>query len=524
MKYTFTLLTALLLTPLAAGVAAESAASSGDKQGKLVVCFASKGDYSHTPASEAGLRGLAGLLHKHGYRGTYYLKPATVRACQADLKEWREKYGDEVGWFADGCSLASAADELAQLRGLATGQPVRSAGQLRYGRDWVELFQRYGVESVWGRCYEQTATDGITDRGCPFGFYYAWPDCFKAPNPGSGGVVSVPWLSNDLNLVFRTAQQSTFTFDPNDPQDLGVSTPGDDSFWVAEFNEYKKQTKYNRIVPLVIQQEIEEFSFTTRKEWKESGRAILENLLKLLKREEIQVVTVSEAVDLYKAAYPEATPPTYGLFGNIAAATSIVRTNRSLQVVTAPFASARKAAFECFGPTLNGFYATGRIGHTWYYYDSKGARLDEFGKNFSYFDKAGLLVFVEGNSTPVRITPYSNLPADAYRTAILPEMSPWFATHKFIPTADVKVVKSERELRVTAKTVASRSPVFSGDSLPYGVMLWGDFSAYRAPSSAPEGTKVLGDEGLFIPWVLKEGENHLDLRFAISPRSGRGYR
>ena len=464
-----------------AGVAAESAASRRDEQGKLVVCFASKGDYTQTPGSAAGLRGLAGLLHKYGYRGTYYLKPATVRACQADLKEWREKYGDEVGWFADGCSLKFAAAELAQLRELATGQPIRSAGQLRYGKDWVELFQTHGVESVWGRCYEQTATDGITDRGCPFGFDYARPDCFKAPNSGSGGVISVPWLSNDLNLIFRTAQQSTFTFDPNDPQDIGVSTPGDDSFWVAELNEYKKQTKYNKIVPLVIQQEIEEFSFTTRKEWKESGRAIFENLLKLLKREGIQVVTVAEAVDLYKAAYPEATPPTYGLFGNIATTTPIIRNNKSLQVVTAPFSIARKAAFGCHGPTFNGFYATGRIGRTWYYYDPKGARLDEFGKNFSYFDKAGLLVFEEGNSTPVRITPYSNLPADAYRTALLPEMSPWFDTQKLIPTADVKMVKSERELRVTANTVASRSPVFSGDSLPYGVMLWGDFSAYRVP-------------------------------------------
>ena len=502
-----------------AGVAAESVATSKDEPGRLVVCFASKGAFTHTPGSEAGLRGLAGLLHKYGYRGTYYLKQATVRACQADLKEWREKYGDEVGWFAENCTLKSAAAELAELRELAIGQPVRSAGQLRYGKDWVEFFQKHGVESVWGRCYEQTATDGITDRGCPFGFYYARPDCFKAPNPGSGGVISVPWLSNDLNLVFRTAQQSTFTFDPNDPQDIGVATPGDDSFWVAELNEYKKQTRYNKIVPLVIQQEIEEFDFTTRKGWKESGSVIFENLLKVLKREGIQVVTVSEAVDLYKAAYPEATPPTYGLFGNIAATTPIIRNNKSLQVVTAPFTIARKAEFKCFGPTFNGFYATGRIGRTWYYYDSKGARLDEFGKNFSYFDKAGLLVFEEGNSTPARITPYSNLPDDAYKTAILPEMSRWFDTQKLIPAANVKMVKSERELRVTASTVASRSLVFSGDSLPYGVMLWGDFSAYRVPSNAPAGTKILGNEGLFIPWVLKEGENHLDLGFGVESSS-----
>lgn len=527
MKHTsLTLLLSLALAALTVARASETAPAGADLadptrskgEGKLVVCFASKGDYKHSPESEAGLKGLASLLHKYGYRGTYYLKSPTIEACRADLQDWFKTHGDEVGWFSDGESLSKVGAELKMIRDLLPGQKVRTAGQLRYGAPWVNAFEQNGVESVWGRCYEQSATDGITDRGCPFGFYYARPDCFKVPNVDKGGIISVPWLSNDLNLVFRTAQQSTFTFDPNDAQDIGVTTPTDDSFWRAELNEYKKQTKYNKVVPLVIQQEISEFDYSTGTKWKKAGEAIFENLLKILKAEGIEVVTVSEAVDMYKAANPTVTPPTYGVFGNIAATTPIIKNNRSLQPVTEPFAIAKKDQYKCFGPTFNGFYATGRVGKTWYYYDPKGAPLDQFGKNISYYDKNGLLIFVEGNSSPVRITPYSNLPKDAFHTAILPEMSHWFDTDRFIPKAEVKTSKGPAGLTVSLKATAIANTVSTGETMPYGVVLWGDYSAYAVPANAPAGTKILAGDGLFIPMLLKMGENSLSVDFPVAPR------
>lgn len=501
-----------------AGADSSFASDRSDAKGKLVVCFASKGEYQHSPGAAAGLKGLTSLLHKYGFRGTYYLKSSTIKACQTDLQAWYKSNSDEVGWLSDGEPMATAGDELKKIRAILPGQKIRAAGHLHYGAPWVDFFEQNGIDSVWGRCYEQTGTDGITDRGCPFGFYYAKPDCFKAPNPDQGGVISVPWLANDLNLVFRTAQQSTFTFDPNDSQDIGVSTPTDDSFWRAELNEYKKQTKYNKIVPLVIQQEIGEFDFSKGIEWKKAGAAIFENLLKILKEERIEVVTVSEAVEMYKAAYPAATPPTYGVFGNIAATTPIIKNNQSLQPVTEPFSIAKKGQYKCFGPTFNGFYATGRAGRIWYYYEPDGAPLDKFEKNFSYYDKNGLLVFVEGNSSPVRITPYSNLPQDAFNTAILPEMSRWFDTDKFIPQAEVKANKTLTGLTVSVKAATIPNTIYTGEKMPYGVMLWGDYSAYEVPANAPAGTKILARDGLFIPMLLKVGENSLSVDIPVDSR------
>ncbi len=83
----------------ASGTAGGGGVTTGQDQaeGKLVVCFASKGVYKNTPGSEAGLKGLAELLHKYGFRATYYLKPDTVAACQTEIQEWNKSNGDEVG-------------------------------------------------------------------------------------------------------------------------------------------------------------------------------------------------------------------------------------------------------------------------------------------------------------------------------------------------------------------------------------------------------------------------------------------
>jgi hypothetical protein len=477
-------------------------ADAADEGGQLVVCIASKGQFDNgTPADREGLSGLAAAAHKYGFPITYYLKPFAVEASKDDLKAWHSQYGDEVGWFSEGTGFWKATNELKRLQELVTWHPVRTTGNTKYGSEWIKLYLEHGIESVWGRCYEQTFVDGITDRGCPPGFYYAEPDCFKAPNKGKGGVVSVPWLSNDLNLCFRTAWQPTFTFDVNDTQDIAVSTPSDSSFFEAELDEYQKQTRYNKVVPLVVQQELSEFNFTSpayKKKWRQDGAVILDNLFKILKRRGIKVVTVSQAVDLYKQAYPERTPPTFAVFGNISHI-PIIKTNTYFKLCTERFTKGT-------GPTINGYYACTRTGKIRSYYNPKGVSMYEQGKNLTYFDENGLLIYEEGNPLPIRITSYFNLPLHAYKAKILPELSYWFDTDKDIPVATIKNEKTDKGRHVVVE-------VTSKQLLPYGVMLWGDYSGLSIPATAPRGTKVVGPDGLFIPMVLKPGVNTVDLTF-----------
>ena len=474
--------------------------------GRLVVCLASKGQFDHgEPADQEGLRGLAALAHKYDFPVTYYLKPFAAEASKAELQSWHERFGDEVGWFSEGTSFKSAEAELDRLRQIVTWHSITATGNTKYGPSWVTLYQQRGITSVWGRCYEQTFVDGITDRGCPPGFYYARPDCFKVPNNAGGGVVTVPWLSNDLNLCFRTAWQPTFTFDPNDTQDIRVSTATDATFWEAELAEYQKQTRYNKVVPLVVQQELSEFNFSDshRKKWRQEGAVILENLFKILKSRGIKVVTVSQAVERYKQAYPEKTPPTYAVFGNISHL-PIIKNCDYFKLTTERFTTGT-------GPTINGYYACNRVGKTRNYYHPQGVSFYDQKRNLTYYDQSGLVIFEEGNATPIRITSYLDLPEDGYKATILPEMSYWFDTDRFIPKATVIEIKTAAGLQLKIEATAVHNPVIKGEQMPYGVMLWGDYSAWQVPADAPAGTKVLGSDGLIVPMLLKAGLNTLKL-------------
>ena len=496
----------VIIATLTAGFHPKCAAAA--ETGELAVCIASKGDFDNgKPADCEGIRGLAALAHRYGFPVTYYIKPYVAEACKEDLKAWCEQNGDEVGWFSEGCEFGKAELELNRLKAAIPWQPITTTGNIKYGPEWVGFYQKNGINSVWGRCYEQTFVDGITDRGCPPGFYYAMPDCFKAPNPDSGGVISVPWLSNDLNLCFRTAWQPTFTFDPNDTQDIGVTTPGDSSFWEAELAEYQKQTQYNKVVPLVIQQEMHEFNFSDKghEEWRRDGATILENLFKILKQRGIKVVTVSKAVELYRKAYPERTVPTYAIFGNISSI-PIIKSCGLFKLSSDRFTTGT-------GPSVNGFYACTRIGNIRNYYHPKGISFYDQKRNLTYFDRNGLLIFEEGNPLPIRITSYFDLPPHAYKEKILPELSYWYDTDKYIPEA--KIVKSDIPggFRLKMQASAANNPIFAGSKMPYGIMMWGDYSAYRVPLDAPVGTKVLGRDGLFVPMVLKIGENLQQLDF-----------
>ena len=101
-------------------------------------------------------------------------------------------------------------------------------------------------------------------------------------------MISVPWLSNDLNLCFRTAWQPTFTFDPDDTMDIGVTSGAESAgFWEAELDEYQKQTAYNKIVPLVVEHETVEHILTgvapDDKKRREGSSAVLETLFRILR-------------------------------------------------------------------------------------------------------------------------------------------------------------------------------------------------------------------------------------------------
>lgn len=500
------------LTCLLAGffmATALTAAESGGPSvsGRLVVSITSKGQFKG-PVDRVGMQALADLAHKYGFPVTWHLKPMHAREAAAQLESWFNQYGDEVSWYAEGAPFGTAETELEELQSVVKWHPIRSAAQTRYNRLWVEKFEKNGITSVWGRCFEQTYADNISDRGSPPGFYYLRPDVFKAPNDSPGGLISVPWLSNDVNLVYRLGWQSSYTFDPDDVLAIGGISADNIDYWKALIDQYIKQGRFNVINPLIIQDEYTSVGNAVRAKRPEK-LAVLDKLFAYLKEKNVLVVSQAKAVEMYKEAYPQATPPTYAIYDNLG----------DQKLVREPFVFPRlhriktvteRLTTASAGASFNGFYANDRRkdadGNLFrYVYSHDGKAFYERGKLFVYYDVNGMLMFDEGQSLPERITSYYDIPKNSYGFVVLPEMSQWYDTAKYIPQAKITQTNDVAGLTVGVVVPAVQPNIVSHTFMAYGVMLWGDYSGFTIPANAPKGTKIVGEQGLFIPMVLTLG-------------------
>jgi hypothetical protein len=467
------------------------------------------------PNLHDGMKIMADLAHKYGHPVTWYLKPDLAEYAKKDLQEWHHKYGDEVAWFAEHWNPKQPLEEeIAQLQKVVTWQKVRAVGDINYNRKKVEFFEKVGMESIWGRCWDQSAADGISDRGCPWGFYYLNPDCYRVPNPSTNGLVSVEWVNRDLNLVFRTAWSEFFSFVSYDTILSGVLLPGRCEYWFNLVDEYRRQTKYNKYVPVITMHEFNLYSKDqNKKEYNHYTRLsplVFDELYEYLKLQKVTVLPVSASVDKFKKAHPEKTPPTYAFFDNLSRV-PIVKDRvqkipgfsiplRHIKLETERFKESR------IGAKYNGYYPVqwAKDGFTYPYFHPTGKRFEDQPPVFIYYDDNGHLFFDPGNPKPIRVTSYLNLPKPM--PPIVPEYSYWFDTDKEIPTAEIIADKKQDALIVKVVVTADKE-------FPYGVMLWGDYTGYKVPDTAPYGTKVIETQGLFIPLVLKAGVNRFEFRF-----------
>jgi hypothetical protein len=237
---------------------------------------------------------------------------------------------------------------------------------------------------------------------------------------------------------------------------------------------------------------------------------VFDELYEYLKLQKVTVLPVSASVDKFKKAHPEKTPPTYAFFDNLSRV-PIVKDRvqkipgfsiplRHIKLETERFKESR------IGAKYNGYYPVqwAKDGFTYPYFHPTGKRFEDQPPVFIYYDDNGHLFFDPGNPKPIRVTSYLNLPKPM--PPVVPEYSYWFDTDKEIPTAEIKTEKKQDALLVKVVVTADKE-------FPYGVMLWGDYTGYKVPVTAPYGTKVVETQGLFIPLVLKAGVNRCELRF-----------
>jgi hypothetical protein len=319
--------------------------AAADEKGTLYFTFVSSAYYMEKKWGHGmpwdGIRKTAGVAHSNGVPVTWLVNPKSAEEGKGLFKEYHDKYGDAFGYMLTGGEDVEKQwgdesylykhlsnkkltelikGELDSIKKSLPWADIEIAGGGFRSNRVVKIFEGLGLTGVWGHCWEQTLTDNISDRGAPWGFYYASHDSYKAPARYEGGLVAIEWTARDLNLAFRTGKPETYSTDPNDVGRAGICNADQCDYWISMADQYARNTKYNKIVPFAVHQEAHEMENTTRiKAYNpddiESAARMLDTLFKYVKKIGAKIVNANDAIGAYRELN-KTTPPTYALFSD----------------------------------------------------------------------------------------------------------------------------------------------------------------------------------------------------------------
>jgi hypothetical protein len=410
-----------------------------------------------------GMRVLADIMHPRGVPVTWIVSPESAAIVRETLTGWHAAYGDEVAVELpelEGSYAEKEAFLIARRREVQQALPwaeATVAGNVHCDPDIVKLLAAAGFEGIWGYCWEQIEVDDITDRGCPWGFFYMDPQDRLRPAT-ERSIVAVPWLSHDLLKTYHSGYAPLYNNDPNDLARTGVCAWEDTAYWDAFADQYHRNTRYNDLVFLPQHQEAHEMECNERnhcytpEDIRESAIMMAQHVDRILSKPNVKVMSVPEAVRYYRARNAH-TAPSYMLWED----TPSRRPNPD---------------------------------YAW------NVGVGPWPKTFLYYDCGAQMIFVDGQVQPACLRNYGKAwdSADYYREQHVPRP-------RLIRNTQF-TWRREIELAVT-----------SPKAMPYGFALWGEYSLYQI-GEAPGllAGKILPHELLFLRYDLQPGEN----RFTIA--------
>ncbi len=332
----------IVLLALSAALGLYSAEALAEK-GKLYFTFVSSAYYMDKKWGQGtpldGIKRTAEIAHRNGVPVTWLVSPRSASEAADLFREYHEKYGDAVGYIAQTNKSEEAMwggggffmsklpskklfnrlrKETDSIKKSLPWAELMIAGGGHRSNRMVKMLEKLGYTGLWGHCWEQTLTDGISDRGAPWGFYYVSDEAFKAPNRKERGLVAIEWTARDLNLAFRTGKPEIYSTDPNDVGRAALCSYRSIEYWKRMVDEYARNAEYNMMVPLAVHQEAHEME-DTPKMFRHNSLNIassgdmLDELFKYVKSIGAEIVSANDAIKMYRGMY-EKTPPTYALF------------------------------------------------------------------------------------------------------------------------------------------------------------------------------------------------------------------
>ncbi len=436
--------------------------------GELIYTFASIASrHNQGETCIHGMRLLAETLHPLGVKITWIMSPESARLAAREVTEWHNAHGDDVAVAQPGLSLntgdhtGSLEEKIARFAKVKEGvhqalpwaDLTIAAGHT--DPDIVRVCDALGFEGLWGFCWEQTEVDDITDRGCPWGFYFMDPADRLRPAQGKS-VVAMEWTARDLLNSFHSGNPCLYSSDPNDVARGGLCSWEQIDYYKGLADNYLRNTRYNDQVFLLQHQEAHEMErhegwlCYTEEDIRESA-VILREFVKHL-QPHARMLSLADAARAYRSRNMH-TASSYMLWDYIP------------------------------HPRPNPSYAWNLCPGPW-------------PRTFLYYDRGAQMIFVDGQVQPVCIRNYQRAWDDLR-----------FYAEPVIPRA---------RLLSNTQFTWSREIEISVDSpcaMPYGCTLWGDYSLYQIVDTPGliEG-KILPHELLFLRFDLRPGQNRFHVR------------
>jgi len=440
------------------------------EKGKLIFTFAS---LAYTVDAEwgkgipkIGMEKLAKVAHKYNIPVTWLIDLGSGTEMKSKINEWHDKNGDGIELNWESAKIKGKDDLIKVLDSLKILFPwskVEVAASGQRSNKMLQNVKNGGLSGVWGSCWEQVGIDGITDRGAPWGYYYASDDNYKLPSLSGKGLVSIEWTSRDLLKSLHAEAPTIYSSDPNDVGRAGLCTGDDIAYWKTLFDNYIRNISINKFVFFQQHQEAHEMEYGdvckayTLEDIDESEK-MLDAFFAYVKSygNMVEYKTITQAVQLYKENFSE-TEPAIMLFDD---------------------APARKPIF---------WYATraNRASGPW-------------PKTLLYYDKKCQLAFIEDQFKPIMYRDYIN--------------------NREVYDPKHYQVDSPIEIKVRppwGKVEPTKIPIeiIADKEMPYAVTFWYDFNLYKIKSV--DGAKYFGpveNQVIILRLDLKKGSNKISIQ------------
>jgi len=439
------------------------------EKGKLIFTFASlaftiDSDWGKGVPKE-GMERIATVAHKYNIPVTWLIDPGSGKAMKNKADEWHKKFGDDIAlvWghsHATPSAYRNPQEALDSLKSLFPWSKVELAASGTRSNEMLQSVKEEGLYGVWGSCWEQVGIDRITDKGAPWGYFYASDDNFKLPSLSGKGLVSVEWTTRDLLKALHSGAPTIYSSDPDDVGRTGLCTGDDIEYWKAMFDNYIRNISTNKFVFFPQHQEAHEMEHSDvcsaySTEEIVNSEKMLNAFFAYVKSfgNMIEYKTIPQAAQLYKDNFTE-TEPSVMLFDD---------------------APARKPPF-------------------WYAAYSNRAT-GPWPKTLLYYDKECQLAFIEDQFKPIMHRDYIHnrkvYDPKYYKVEYTPEVK--------IKTPWEKVEFTEIPIEITTDR-----------EMPYAVTLWYDFNRFKIKSIT--GAKYFGpveNQVLLLRLDLKKGVNKI---------------